>query len=54
MKQPKKLTRTMRNLLEKEGLDPRQFRYIKSTSDALTIINIDTGETKVISTGGKR
>lgn len=44
MKQPKKLTRQMRKDLEMYGLDPKEWKYIKTSWESIEIINIKTGE----------
>lgn len=50
MKQPKKLTRSMKIRLSKHGYDPGEWRY-KPTADSKTFILVHkvTGERKVFS-----
>lgn len=48
MKQQKKLTRQMRKDLESYGLDPHDWKYTKTSWESIEIVNVKTGEVKVL------
>lgn len=48
MKQPKKLTRSQKELLNKEGLDPTKWMLKDEDNSSYGFIKKDSGEIKVI------
>jgi hypothetical protein len=51
MKQPKKLTRAMKEMLSKLGLKPTEWMYTRQTNRYLIIIHKQTKERKVLANG---
>jgi hypothetical protein len=50
--QERRLTRKMKLLLKKRGLNPDNWRYIRQTPRELTIIHKETGRTRTIELKG--
>ncbi|UNC91665.1 DUF6906 family protein [Candidatus Contubernalis alkaliaceticus] len=48
MKNGKKLHRSMIDVLEKEGLDPADWLYVKNEMNKLTLAHRETGQKKTI------
>jgi hypothetical protein len=48
MKQTKKLTHAMKDLLKEQGLNPLNWRYSVSTAEELTLVHKKTGTTMVV------
>jgi len=48
MKNLKKLTRTMKELVRKEGLDPKHYGLVWGSNDVFKIQHKETGEIKYI------
>ena len=46
--QERRLTRRMKELLKRKGLNPDNWRYIRSTPEELTIIHKHTSKTRTI------
>lgn len=51
MKQPKKLTNYQKRLLNKQGLDAREYMYCEEDEQAILIINKETKERLWIAKG---
>ena len=50
--QERRLTRRMKELLKRKGLNPNNWRYIRQTAIGLTIIHKETGRTRTIEMKG--
>lgn len=48
MKRPKRLTREMKIALKRKGLNPLNWWYVKSTSEALVLVHKVSGKTRTV------